>query len=293
MGKIATKRGTRALQVYNPPQVGTVLQFPFTSRALRPSGCSTLHYFAHSDAGLVRIKNQDAWKVGCSKRFFALADGIGGRKAGDVAAQGAVNDLCEWMERTLTEPRRTPLCDLSAILRRGIEHINGRIYEKGCRNDQLRGMGTTLCSLYIDREVAVYAHVGDSRIYHWRGGQLRQLTQDHTKNPERHPPWCQRVGSLPKRNPHRNILTRAIGVKPYVLPALHTCRIQPKDRFLLCSDGLSDVLPLKEIERDLSSSKLTHKLAKAFIDRAKDNDSRDNITAVLIEVDTSYEGNLF
>lgn len=260
-----------------------------------PSAPSFLRYFAQSDAGLVRIKNQDAWRVSCEGRLFSLADGIGGRRAGEVAAQSAVDSLSHWMDRALAPERSATQIDLAreqigCKMLEGFELINGQIFEMACRDELWRGMGTTLSSLHLNAGLAHFAHVGDSRIYHWRGGRLRQLSRDHSlRCPALTAP------SNPARNggvQSRTMLTRAIGVRHRVEPQIGVRHYSPGDRFLLCSDGLSDALTNDQINCALSTPQLGQKTAKELIDRAKDSGSRDNITAILVEVGTN-RGDVF
>lgn len=249
-----------------------------------------LSHVAHSDAGLARLKNQDAWKVGCGNRLFALADGIGGRRAGEIASQSAVDALCHTMERSLPKLKSMTFQETSHFLQRAIEHINGQIFEMGCRDDQRQGMGTTLCCLYQCQSAAVFAHVGDSRVYLRRKENLIQLTQDHSFKQMQEAKG--RAKGRDSSDYLRTILTRAIGVKHRVTPTVGACRLLEGDRLMLCSDGLSDVLSTDEINRALAVPALSQKTVRQLIERAKDNGSRDNITAVLIEVIAPDGGDL-
>lgn len=248
------------------------------------SAAPLLRYFAQSDAGLVRIKNQDAWRVGCKNHLFALADGIGGRRAGEVASQSAVDSLCHWMERAALNPSTTQIDEIESKMQRGFELVNGQIFEMACRDELWRGMGTTLCCLHLNAGKAHFAHVGDSRIYHWRKGRMRQLTRDHSLKSTH--------VSSPGTNQMRTILTRAIGVRHRVMPSVGMRHYQPGDRFLLCSDGLNNGLTHEQIASALSTNRFDQKTAKGLIDSAKDNGSRDNITVILVEVSSSRMGDV-
>lgn len=284
--------GGSPVHTINSAKVSDLHLFPQPSATARHGARSKilLNHVVHSDAGLVRLKNQDAWKVGCDNRLFALADGIGGRRAGEIASKNAVDQLCHKMERAQAKLKLMSFQETSSFLQSAIKHINGQIFQMGCRNDQQQGMGTTLCCLYQYQNIAFYAHVGDSRVYLSRNGQLVQLTQDHTYRQLQQAELS--ISSPKKRHCLRTILTRAIGVKHCVSPTIGACPLMMGDRLMLCSDGLSDVLSTNEINRVLTQPKLSERSVRQLIERAKDNGSRDNITAILIEVLAKDEGDL-
>lgn len=282
---------TRENAVRNIDAIAMSPQRPSFVSALIERQPFVLNYIAHSDAGLARLKNQDAWKIGCDNRLFALADGIGGRKAGEIASKWAVDFLCSWMERSRAKFGEMARSETSALLQNAIHHTNGQIFEMGCRDDQRQGMGTTLCCLYQCKNMAYYAHVGDSRIYLWRKNRLIQLTQDHSFKQSLDFEGDQ-VRNAP-RDYLKSILTRAIGVRHRVSPTIGTCALQTDDRFLLCSDGLTDVLSPQEIKQTLARPYLNQNIARELIESAKNKGSRDNITAVLIQVSALNEVDLF
>lgn len=243
-----------------------------------------------SDIGLIRQNNEDAWKILKEERFFVLADGMGGHQAGEVASTEAVENLC-----ALFQKRFDPHCEdvgcIEIFIKEIIQKVNTAIYGLGRENVSLRGMGTTLCCLLIYAEKLIYAHVGDSRIYRFRQGQLKQLTQDHSLLRE-----LIDMGQLSEQQTdeflYKNIITKAIGTEPYVEPTVTHTDLEPGDMFLMCTDGLSDLLKLEEMQLILQKS-VEEDIVKCLIKRAKLKGGYDNITVILIKVrEKKYEENL-
>ena len=146
-----------------------------------PTESSAFSFCALSDIGLNRPTNQDAWAADPEAGFFALADGMGGRRAGDVAAKETLQTLLASVQKLF---RRTNFfqdkINLKEELRELIEQANRRVFGLGQANEQMLGMGTTLCCLLFTKEVVYLAHVGDSRIYRLRDGRLELMTRDHS-----------------------------------------------------------------------------------------------------------------
>ena len=203
-----------------------------------------------SDIGLVRHKNEDVWGEIPDKRVFILADGMGGHRAGDVAARKAVDTLIQVLQNELVghiSSEDNALFAVGARIRLAIEEVNRQVYALGKTDDALRGMGTTLCCLHIHDEGVIFAHVGDSRIYRLREGELEQLSEDHSLLRE-----LVAAGQIREQHAgdfaYKNIITKAIGTEPIVEPSIGVCDAQDGDLFLLCSDGLSDLIPPGDIE---------------------------------------------
>lgn len=237
-----------------------------------------LHYCGLSDIGLNRLTNQDVWAANPEFGFFALADGMGGRRAGDVAAREALQILCESIRHlSLITNQFEKSFDLNEELRKSIEQANRWVYKLGCDHPDMLGMGTTLCCLLWVYDVVYYAHVGDSRIYRLRNDRLELLTQDHSLLAR----WLSR-----KRKhsplPPKNIITRAIGTAKAANPEISFCKTETDDVFLLCSDGLTDSVHKDELQKILRNSRSLEKASQKMIDCAKKMGSGDNITVLLI-----------
>ncbi|MDP1835294.1 MAG: Stp1/IreP family PP2C-type Ser/Thr phosphatase [Chlamydiales bacterium] len=238
-----------------------------------------------SDIGLVRQKNEDVWGQIPEHHIYILADGMGGHRSGDVAAREAVSALTRILKEklpSLPDDQRT-IFDVGGCIRQAIEEANRVVYELSKTDDSLKGMGTTLCCLHIHDEGLIYAHVGDSRIYRLRAGDLEQLTEDHSLLRE-----LVAAGQIREQNAgdfvYKNIITKAIGTEPIVEPSVAVRDLESGDTFLLCSDGLSDLLQKDSIEEILKSDKDMNVIAQRLVDAAKARGGHDNITVVLIRV---------
>jgi protein phosphatase len=177
--------------------------------------------------------------------------------------------------------------DLIAQLRDAIEKANRHVHNLGNKDPNYYGMGTTLCCLLWTESFTLYAHIGDSRIYRLRDQELRLLTEDHSL-------WAQwlATGKLAEESvtpyPYKNVITRALGTKHTAYPEISIATHQHQDLYLLCSDGLSDVLSLPEMETILCSNSSLQKAAETLITTAKIKGSSDNMTALIVRsVDSS------
>jgi protein phosphatase len=240
-----------------------------------------LSYCGLSDIGLTRPNNEDVWIALEELGFFALADGMGGHQAGEVAAKEAVENLSASV-KILAENPPSNCSDLVIALRLAIEKANRWVYEMGRDNRSLKGMGTTLCCIYWTKESVIYAHVGDSRIYRYRKGKLEQLTNDHSLFSR----WLSLDKSVKQSEtayPYKNVITRAIGTSHRANPEIAVANHEPGDLFFLCSDGLSDVLSKEGIEKILEQTLSMETMASHLIEQAKIKGSHDNITVLIIK----------
>jgi serine/threonine protein phosphatase PrpC len=228
-----------------------------------------------TDTGLVRSVNQDLAVE--TSTLFAVADGMGGHAGGEVAARLAVDALAVAFGRQPT----------GAGLSQAVTEANAVVWQHSQENPELRGMGTTLTAVGLVNEdghdVLALVNVGDSRSYRFHEGELSQITTDHSLAEE-----MVRSGELTTAeaavHPHRHILTRALGVSSDV--AVDLWRIQPMrgDRFLLCSDGLTNELELSQITEVLSSVSDPGRAADLLVQAARTHGGSDNITVVVVDV---------
>ncbi len=241
-----------------------------------------------TDTGQVRENNEDAWKVIPEQNIFVLADGMGGHSAGEIAAQETVDKYAQLVmenQKTLTS------INAKDFLKDTIKEINHSVFRLAKADRELRGMGTTICcGLFVDDQL-FYAHVGDSRIYRFRNHKIKQLTDDHSLVQE-----LIELGELNKRQAlefnQRNIITKAVGTEPHVVPSISSCDIKSGDIILMCSDGLSDLLSNKEIEKILNlSTDIEHK-TELFVQSANRRGGLDNITVILLEVTADEQAHL-
>lgn len=241
---------------------------------------------ALSDVGLVRQNNEDAWKQLPDEFFYVLADGMGGHRAGEVASKRATEQLCLRFKEAFDHTGKT-LEDAKEVLFKSIQEVSQSIYTLGCSKEELHGMGTTLCSIYLHPRGLVYGHVGDSRIYMFHQKVLRQLTRDHSLLRE-----LRDLGQIEEDDSegflYKNILTRAVGTEPYVEPCVESVSLHKGDIILMCSDGLTDMLSEKEIQEIIKSNPM-EKVAKALVKAAKQQGGTDNITVVVVKIEEKNE----
>lgn len=239
----------------------------------------TLQFCGLSDIGLHRPSNQDVWIAHPDLGFFALADGMGGRKGGDIAAQTAIQSLSQSIHQLAAHSNyfSSPL-NLTTELSLAIEEAHRSVYKMGCSLQSLSGMGTTLCCLLWTTETVVYAHVGDSRIYRLRKNQLELLTHDHSLFAR----WASKK-QFHRPSPPKHIITRAVGLGSRANPEISFSSFLPDDLFLLCSDGLSDAVQREELEKILCSSTSLESAASTMINCAKNKGSSDNITVLMVQ----------
>lgn len=228
---------------------------------------------AKTDVGRVRQANEDSYLV--KEPLFAVADGMGGHIAGDVASATAVDLISERADESM--PRNT--AELASIVR----GANAAVWEKAQNDPALRGMGTT-CTLALFNEHEIHiAHVGDSRAYLYRGQELSQITEDHTLVSR-----MVREGRLKaeeaERHPQRSIITRALGVDADVEVDELSMEVAEGDRFLLCSDGLTSMIGYHDLHEVLSTQPDPNAAAEELVSRALDAGGEDNITVVLIDL---------
>jgi protein phosphatase len=230
--------------------------------------------FKKSDTGRSRRLNEDS--AYARAPLFVVADGMGGAQAGEVASKMAV----ETLERGLPDgagPAQDRLAER-------VEEANVAVYDRSQREVELAGMGTTLTAAYIDAEEAAIAHVGDSRAYLFRDGELRRLTRDHSLVEE-----FVREGKLTeeeaREHPQKSIITRALGPEPVVQVDRQTLPLRAGDVLLLCSDGLTGMIGEDDIVDVLERAPSLQVAGDELIDAANEQGGRDNITVVLLRVD--------
>lgn len=234
-----------------------------------------------SDIGLVRQNNEDSLELLLDDRFYVIADGMGGHQAGEVASRETVQRLCALFKekRSLFNQE---IRVAAALLHELIQEVNREIFQISRETPPLRGMGTTLCCVYLHPEGLIYGHVGDSRIYRVRKSEIEQLTHDHSLLRE-----LIDLGQLSEQQAgeflYKNIITKAIGTEPFVDPSVTFSNVESGDMILLCTDGLTDLLSQEEI-KDILISVAEENIVKTLVKRAKQKGGNDNISVILIHV---------
>ncbi|TSE33670.1 PP2C family protein-serine/threonine phosphatase [Tepidimonas charontis] len=231
-----------------------------------------------TDVGRVRPNNEDAVLIDPELGLAVLADGMGGYQAGEIASRLCCRVVHEQVQHALVN---TPLGEEEALLRAAIQAANARIYTDALLQPSHRGMATTVVVALARAGRLAFAYVGDSRLYRLRQGQLVQLSHDHTLVQEHVD-----AGLLPaaeaRLSRYRNLVTRAVGIDLTLLPDSATQLLQPGDTYLLCSDGLHDMLSDGEITHLLCHQAGPSQVADALVAAANAAGGRDNIAVALI-----------
>ena len=219
--------------------------------------------------GLVRATNQDNWLA--ESALYGVADGMGGHRGGETASRVALQVFRNAIGQ------KKPDAD---ALRMAVEAANRRVYDMSSHDETLKGMGTTMSMIWEAETCMLIAHVGDSRIYRLRDGRLQQVTNDHSfvaelvRNNIITP-------EMAKTHPNRNIITRAVGVDPFVEVDILKEELLPGDVWRICSDGLHGMVEDSEMEKILTEMEL-EEAAERLISRALENGGVDNVTFVLL-----------
>jgi len=233
-----------------------------------------------TDPGLVRSVNQDFYHIDSDGRFFIVADGMGGHAGGQEASRLATQAIHTY----LTEHWHSSKTSQS-LLEGALLEANQLILQDQQRHPERSDMGTTVVVvIFRDRNQPWCAHIGDSRLYRLRGAKLEQLTEDHT--------WvakAMKVGDLTpeqaKVHPWRHVLSQCLGRDDLRQIDTQSFSVQPSDRLLLCSDGLTEELSDQLITLHLKSIRACDRAATALINAAKEKGGRDNITVVIVVIE--------
>jgi PPM family protein phosphatase len=248
-----------------------------------------LAYQALTDVGRRRKGNEDNLVVNAEQRLFVVADGMGGHAAGEVASKVAVDAINEFICLTGGDEEITwPFGLDEAIsydgnrLKTALRFANGKVLDVARSRPEYENMATTVAAVLVDGSTANLAHVGDSRIYLWRGGELTQRTSDHS--------WVNeqiQSGVLPadqaRSHPLRNVVTRALGGRADLQVDVQALPMQAGDTLLICSDGLTTMVVDDDVSRILAEAGGdVEKAAQDLVAEANERGGEDNITVILI-----------
>lgn len=246
-----------------------------------------------TDPGMVRSHNEDSIASDASNGVLVLADGMGGYNAGEVASGMATTVITTEIAQVFanTQPyaideNQKPVA--GRILREQVLKANTSIYQAAQSQPQYSGMGTTLIvCLFYDNKVMI-AHLGDSRVYRMRADVFTQVTRDHSLLQEQIDSGLI-TPEQAKTAAHKNLVTKALGIDPTVDPEIHEYDTQVGDIYLLCSDGLCDMVTDEDIGMTLSMLGANLKLAtQQLVQMANDNGGRDNVSVILVRVLKEY-----
>ncbi len=250
-----------------------------------------LEAFARTDTGPVRENNEDNLLIDMESGLFVVADGMGGHASGEVASAIAVETVCDVLleahDPDETRLDRQALDEDDAIrerLRYAMNQASVRIRKEALDNPIHAGMGTTLTVLLLEDSTAHFGHVGDSRLYLFRGGRIKRLTRDHTVV-QQEIDAGRLTPELARIVPHKNILTQSVGYHGPVEPDTSTRPVMPGDVFVLCSDGLTD--PLDDVAlTKICQDTPFEELAEELVQQALQNGTEDNVTVVVVHVES-------
>jgi PPM family protein phosphatase len=243
-----------------------------------------------TDPGLVRSVNQDSYHIDPDGRFFVVADGMGGHAGGQEASRIAIQTVQGYLKEHWTDSESSKV-----LLVEALKESNDAILKDQLNNPDRGDMGTTVVAALFrpepangdgedSEEVAWAAHIGDSRLYRMRDGELEQITEDHT--------WVARAlkaGELnaeqARTHPWRHVLSQCLGREDLQQMDVHPFDMKAGDRLLLCSDGLTEELSDDLIALHLKSIRENEKAVQSLVTAAKEKGGRDNITVVLVSLD--------
>ena len=248
-----------------------------------------IEYFGLTDVGRKREKNEDSLFVDGELGLFMVADGMGGHLGGEFASRIAVKTVSETIQQILKDPEATlslnlgfDRSDYGEMLKYAIRVASHRIFEEASKNPNLRGMGTTSVAVLIQNGKGYIAHVGDSRAYLVREKSIQQLTHDHSLVAEQ-----LRAGFITedevKNHKFRNIITRSVGFQSDVEVDLLVRDIDAGDHFVLCSDGLTNMVENEDI-CELTYKQDPKNTCQQLIELANKNGGDDNISVVVVKI---------
>jgi len=234
-----------------------------------------------SDVGVIRAGNEDNYIVVPERGIFVVADGMGGHAAGEVASEMAV----DYMKRELGAVANLGDEQVAERMRAAIRAANAAIFQRTLTELDKRGMGTTVTALALYDSRFLVGQVGDSRAYLLRDAVLTQVTKDHSYVQEQVD-----AGYLTpeqaRNHPYSNVITRCVGANSDVVPDVYAGAVQPRDLFLLASDGLTGMLEDSELARVLMADRTPQQKVDDLINEANRHGGLDNITAVVVRIDS-------
>ena len=252
-----------------------------------------IRYAAKTDVGMKRTHNEDYFSLMEDEQLFIVADGMGGHSSGEVASRMAAETVSEFYQRTKDEDATWPYKmdrNLSYIENRlvcGIKLANYKIYEAASKDIRYKGMGTTIVTSLVSGDKIYLAHVGDSRAYRVRSGNLDQVTRDHSLLEDYKDAKPDMTEEEERNFPHKNVITRALGMRDTVQVDVKTEDVADGDIYLLCSDGLSGMITDDHIEKILTSSDDLELMVSELVDQANRAGGVDNCTVLIVHCSNS------
>jgi PPM family protein phosphatase len=238
-------------------------------------------FCTRTDAGLARGNNEDSVVIDEPARLGILADGMGGYNAGEIASGMATAFIKSELGRWLSQAgRHANAREVRRAMEICVDNANRSIFNAANSNSQYSGMGTTLVLGVFQDGRVMLGHIGDSRCYRLRGGELSQITRDHSLLQEQMDAGLI-TAEQAATSSNKNLVTRALGVEDAVLLEVNEHRVEPGDIYLMCSDGLSDMVDDENIARILGNDAPLEEKVAQLVDAANANGGRDNISVLL------------
>ena len=242
-----------------------------------------------TDPGRARENNEDSVAFDEATALGVLADGMGGYNAGEIASGMATAFIKSEMSRWLSEAgKQAKLREVRRALEICVDNANRSVFNAANSNSQYQGMGTTLVVAVFQGAKLILGHIGDSRCYRLRAGSMEQITKDHSLLQEQ-----MDAGLLTQEqaatSSYKNLVTRALGVDQTVMLELNEHEVQPGDLYLLCSDGLSDMVDDVEIASIIDCDRTMEQKVEDLVAVANEHGGRDNISVLLVQVDVGGE----
>ncbi|RMH42052.1 MAG: Stp1/IreP family PP2C-type Ser/Thr phosphatase [Deltaproteobacteria bacterium] len=248
-----------------------------------------IRYAAKTDVGMKRTHNEDYFSLIEDEQLFIVADGMGGHASGEVASKMAAETIGEFYQRTKDEEATWPYKmdrSLSYVENRlvcSVKLANLRIFETSCRDIRYKGMGTTIVAGLVSGDKIYIGHVGDSRAYRIRNGTVEQLTRDHSLLEDYKEAKPDMTEDEERNFPHKNVITRALGMRETVQVDIRAHQIEDGDMFVLCSDGLSGMISDDQIRDIVVNAPTLERAVAELVDAANRAGGTDNITTLVLQ----------
>ncbi|HEX2659431.1 MAG TPA: Stp1/IreP family PP2C-type Ser/Thr phosphatase [Polyangia bacterium] len=248
-----------------------------------------IRYAAKTDVGMKRTHNEDYFSLIEQDQLFLVADGMGGHASGEVASKMAAETMQEFFTRSQDDDVTWPYKmdrQLSFVENRlvvGVKMANQRIYEAALKDLRLKGMGTTIVGGQIVGDKLYIAHVGDSRCYRIRDGKIQQMTRDHSLLEDYKDAKPGMSEEEQRKFPHKNVITRALGMRDTVQVDLHAQDIVPGDTYIFCSDGLSGMIDDDAILKVVVANPDLEVAVSALVEAANQAGGTDNVTVLALQ----------
>jgi len=282
--KRSPRRAATRTRSARPARAPSKARRPARARAAPPRRRPlTLSAAVHTDIGRRREHNEDAFHCDAAAGLFIVADGMGGKAAGEAASRAVVTVLPALLRQALESLRRPTPARVRGTLARSLNRLSQNLYRQSRDHPALAGLGSTAAVLLARDGVGYVSHAGDSRVYRLCGGRLERMTNDQTTAMA-----LVRLGNLApadaESHPLSHSLEEYIGKETALNPGARYRRLRPGDRWLLCSDGLTRGLTDEALRRILRRHPGTETACRALVDAANASDGSDNITALVVDV---------